>query len=57
MPSKQVSPSGEAGDVRDIAAGVVFLASDASRYITGETIRIDGGMAMLSRNRNIASKL
>lgn len=39
-------PLGEAGDVRDIAAGVVFLASDASRYITGETIRIDGGMAM-----------
>ncbi|AXJ01538.1 3-oxoacyl-[acyl-carrier-protein] reductase [Cyclonatronum proteinivorum] len=39
-------PMGEAGDVQDIAAGVIFLASDASRYITGETIRIDGGMAM-----------
>lgn len=39
-------PMGEAGEVQDIAAGVVFLASDASRYITGETIRIDGGMAM-----------
>jgi len=39
-------PMGYAGDVKDIAAGVVYLASDASAYITGETLRIDGGMAM-----------
>mgnify|MGYP000707349199 CR=1 FL=1 len=39
-------PMGYAGDVEDIAAGVVYLACDASKYITGETIRIDGGMAM-----------
>jgi 3-oxoacyl-[acyl-carrier protein] reductase len=39
-------PMGMPGEVEDIAAGVVFLAGDASRYITGETIRIDGGMAM-----------
>lgn len=39
-------PMGQPGEVEDIAHGVVFLASDASRYITGETIRIDGGMAM-----------
>lgn len=39
-------PMGYAGDVDDIAAGVVYLACDASKYITGETIRIDGGMAM-----------
>ena len=29
----------------DIADVVVFLASDASRFVTGETIRADGGMA------------
>jgi NAD(P)-dependent dehydrogenase (short-subunit alcohol dehydrogenase family) len=29
----------------DIADVVVFLASDASRFITGETIAADGGMA------------
>jgi NAD(P)-dependent dehydrogenase (short-subunit alcohol dehydrogenase family) len=30
---------------RDIADVIVFLASDASRFITGETIAVDGGMA------------
>lgn len=39
-------PVGFAGDVKDIANCVIFLGSDASTYITGETIRVDGGMAM-----------
>ncbi len=39
-------PMGRPGNVEDIAAGVIFLAADASAYISGETIRIDGGMAM-----------
>lgn len=29
----------------DIADVIVFLASDASRFVTGETISVDGGMA------------
>ena len=30
----------------DIANGVVFLASDAASFITGQTLNIDGGWAM-----------
>jgi NAD(P)-dependent dehydrogenase (short-subunit alcohol dehydrogenase family) len=33
----------EAGHVDDIANAALFLASDESRYISGETIRVDGG--------------
>lgn len=39
-------PLGIFGEPKDIAKAVVFLASDDSRYITGQTIHIDGGMAM-----------
>ena len=34
------------GKTEDVAAAAVFLASDAAGYITGEVIRIDGGMCM-----------
>lgn len=34
------------GHVNDVAAAVVFLASDAANYITGETINVNGGMYM-----------
>lgn len=37
------APVGYPGTPEDIAAGVVFLASDASRYITGSELVIDGG--------------
>ena len=37
------APVGFAGKPEDIAAGVVFLASDASRYMTGSELVIDGG--------------
>lgn len=37
-------PVGFAGDPQDIANGVLFLASDAARYITGSELVIDGGM-------------
>lgn len=34
------------GDVRDVANCVAFLSSDASTYITGQVIAVDGGMVM-----------
>lgn len=43
---KAETPLGRAGDAREVADAVAFLASDMSSYITGETIRVDGGMAM-----------
>jgi len=40
-------PSGVLGKPEDIAAAVVFLASGEARYITGETLHINGGMIMV----------
>jgi 3-oxoacyl-[acyl-carrier protein] reductase len=39
-------PLGRAGTVQDIAAAVMFLASDNAAYITGQVIHINGGMYM-----------
>ncbi|HET9691738.1 MAG TPA: SDR family oxidoreductase, partial [Acidimicrobiales bacterium] len=40
------APLSRPGDPEELAATVVFLASDASGYITGETIVVDGGMSI-----------
>ena len=39
-------PMGKFGETEDIANAVVFLASEGARYITGQVINVDGGMAM-----------
>ncbi len=40
-------PQGGIGSPLDIAAGVVYLASDEAKYVTGQTLHINGGMAMV----------
>jgi NAD(P)-dependent dehydrogenase (short-subunit alcohol dehydrogenase family) len=39
-------PAGREGDPAELAATVVFLASDAAGYITGQTLAVDGGMTI-----------
>ena len=43
---KSEIPLGEMGDPEDVANLVSFLAGDASRYITGQVISVDGGMSI-----------
>lgn len=43
---QQQIPAQRLGSVDDVAASVVFLASEAAGYITGETLSINGGMVM-----------
>ena len=40
-------PAGRMGAADDIAAGVVYLSSDEAGYITGQTLHVNGGMAMI----------
>jgi 3-oxoacyl-[acyl-carrier protein] reductase len=40
-------PAGRMGDPADIASAVVYLASTEAGYVTGATLHVNGGMAML----------
>ncbi len=40
-------PAGRLGSVEDVASGVLYLASGEAAYVTGQTLHINGGMAMI----------
>jgi 3-oxoacyl-[acyl-carrier protein] reductase len=40
-------PSGRFGTAADIAAPVLYLSSDEAAYVTGQTLHVNGGMAMI----------
>ncbi|MBT5073356.1 MAG: 3-oxoacyl-[acyl-carrier-protein] reductase [Kordiimonadaceae bacterium] len=40
-------PAGRLGKANEVAAGVLYLASDQADYVTGQTLHINGGMAMI----------
>jgi 3-oxoacyl-[acyl-carrier protein] reductase len=40
-------PAGRLGSGSDVAAAAVFLASDEAAYVTGQTLHVNGGMAMI----------
>ena len=43
----QLIPLGRMGTAEEVAACVLFLASDEARYVTGHTLNVNGGMAMI----------
>jgi 3-oxoacyl-[acyl-carrier protein] reductase len=40
-------PAGRMGEAEEIAAAVLYLASPEAAYVTGATLHVNGGMAML----------
>jgi 3-oxoacyl-[acyl-carrier protein] reductase len=40
-------PASRAGTVEEVAAAVAFLASGEASYVTGQTLHVNGGMAMI----------
>jgi NAD(P)-dependent dehydrogenase (short-subunit alcohol dehydrogenase family) len=45
-------PAGRPGDAHEIAAVVVYLASEGARYVTGESLVVDGGLTLMAAEAN-----
>jgi NAD(P)-dependent dehydrogenase (short-subunit alcohol dehydrogenase family) len=41
---RTVTPLGRLGDVKELVGAAIFLASPAAVFVTGQTIRVDGGV-------------
>jgi 3-oxoacyl-[acyl-carrier protein] reductase len=40
------APAGRLGTAADVAAAILFLASEQASYITGQTLTVDGGLTL-----------
>ena len=45
-------PAGRPGDAREVAAVIVFLASEGASYVTGHSFVVDGGMLLMAADAN-----
>ncbi|KAF8965216.1 hypothetical protein BDZ97DRAFT_1812723 [Flammula alnicola] len=44
---ERLTPMGRMGEPEDLSGAIVFLASDASKFVTGAEIRVDGGYCLI----------
>jgi len=44
---ERLTPMGRLGDPEDLSGAIVFMASDASKFMTGSEIRVDGGYCVV----------
>lgn len=47
---EEATPLGRIADAKDVASAVQFLASDSSRFVTGQILNVDGGRSLLDRS-------
>lgn len=53
----QTVPLGRVGEPRDIAGAVIFLASRAGEFVTGQAFAVDGGISTLTRKTSVLASV